>query len=147
MPKIVSFGKPVTWGQTVLPDRSISIGQILVENGKIKKFKWDIFGDFQTLWNCPPIWFIGNRCFKNSALIELEKQRARIAHSSVSTGLEKHVISHFHSYPSILNTTCHNDWVSYCYATCFHNSGFALLNPCALLFLSFSMQCLKKSFW
>ena len=26
------------------------IGQKLVENAKIEKFKWDILGDFQTLW-------------------------------------------------------------------------------------------------
>ena len=37
-------------GQAVLPDMSILIGQKLVENVKIKKFQWDIFGDFQTMW-------------------------------------------------------------------------------------------------
>ena len=35
-------------GQTVLPDRSILIGQKLVENAEIKKFKWNILDDFQT---------------------------------------------------------------------------------------------------
>ena len=38
--------------RTVLPDRTILIGQKLVENAKIKKkSKWDILGDFQTMWN------------------------------------------------------------------------------------------------
>ena len=32
----------------VLPDWSILIGQKLMENAKIQKFKCDIFGDFQT---------------------------------------------------------------------------------------------------
>ena len=32
----------------MLPDRSILIGQKLVENAKIKKFKCDILSDFQT---------------------------------------------------------------------------------------------------
>ena len=36
--------------RTVLPDRTILIGQKLVENAKIKKSKLDIFGDFQTMW-------------------------------------------------------------------------------------------------
>ena len=36
-------------GQTVLPDRSVLIGQKLAENARIEKFKWDILGDFQTL--------------------------------------------------------------------------------------------------
>ena len=44
------FRKPEACGQTVLPDRSVLIGQKLVENAKIKKFKCDILGDFQTLW-------------------------------------------------------------------------------------------------
>ena len=43
------FGKPEACGQTELPDRSISIGQKLVENAKIERFKCDILGDFQTL--------------------------------------------------------------------------------------------------
>ena len=36
-------------GQTELPDRSVLIGQKLVENAAIEKFKCDILGDFQTL--------------------------------------------------------------------------------------------------
>ena len=43
------FRKPEACGQTVLPDRSLSIEQKLVENAKIEKFKRDILGDFQTL--------------------------------------------------------------------------------------------------
>ena len=36
------FEKPEACGQTVLPDRSVLIGQKLVENVKIQKFKCDI---------------------------------------------------------------------------------------------------------
>ena len=46
------------WEQTVLPDRSILIGQKLMKNAQIEKWKWDIFSDFQTL--C----FISNRHFR-----------------------------------------------------------------------------------
>ena len=52
MPKMVnlaSFRKPEAGGQTLLPDRSILIGQQLVKNAKINKFQWDILGDFQTM--------------------------------------------------------------------------------------------------
>ena len=45
----MSFGKPEACGQTVLPDRSILIGQKLVENAKIQKFKCDILSNFQTM--------------------------------------------------------------------------------------------------
>ena len=54
MPKMVnlaSFWKTEAFGQTVLPDRSVLIGQKLVENAKIEKFKWDILDDFQTMWH------------------------------------------------------------------------------------------------
>ena len=37
-------------GQTVLPDRSVLIGQKLLENAKIHKFNCDILGNFQTFW-------------------------------------------------------------------------------------------------
>ena len=47
---MASFWKPEACGQTVLPDRSILLGQKLLENAKIQKFKWDILEDFQTLW-------------------------------------------------------------------------------------------------
>ena len=50
MVNLVSLWKPEVCGQTVLPDRSILIEQKLVENVKIKRFKWDIFGNFQTMW-------------------------------------------------------------------------------------------------
>ena len=33
----------------MLPDRSVLIGQKLVENANIKKFKCDILSDFQTM--------------------------------------------------------------------------------------------------
>ena len=42
---MVSFWKPEVCGQTVFPDRSVLIGQKLVENAKIENFKcaenWD----------------------------------------------------------------------------------------------------------
>ena len=47
---LASFWKPEACGQTVLPDRSVLIGQKLVENGKIQKFKCDILSNFQTMW-------------------------------------------------------------------------------------------------
>ena len=50
MVNFCNFWKPEAYGQTVLPDRSILIGQKLVENAIIEKFKCDILGDFQTLW-------------------------------------------------------------------------------------------------
>ena len=43
------FEKPKACGQIVLPDRSLLIGQKLVENVKIEKFKSDIMSNFQTL--------------------------------------------------------------------------------------------------
>ena len=42
MPKMVHFGeflKPEACGQTVLPDKSVLIGQKLVENAKIQKIQ------------------------------------------------------------------------------------------------------------
>ena len=47
---LASFWKPEACSQTVLPDRSILIGQKLAENAKIENLKRDIFGDFQTIW-------------------------------------------------------------------------------------------------
>ena len=38
------FWKPEACRQTVLPERSILIGQKLVENAKIEKLKYDIKG-------------------------------------------------------------------------------------------------------
>ena len=51
---MASFGKPEACGQTVLPDRSVLIGQKLVKNAKVQKLKWDILSNFQTMftvWN------------------------------------------------------------------------------------------------
>ena len=44
---LASFWKSKACGQTVLPDKSVSIGQKLVENAKIQKFKWDILDYFK----------------------------------------------------------------------------------------------------
>ena len=49
---LASFWKPEACGQTVLPDRSVLIGQKWVENAKIGKFKCDISANFQTMWQC-----------------------------------------------------------------------------------------------
>ena len=52
MPKMVHFDeflKTEACGQTVLPDRSVLIGQKLVENAKIQKFNCDILSNFQTM--------------------------------------------------------------------------------------------------
>ena len=38
--------------KTVLPDRSLFIGQTLVENAKIKESKCDIWSHFQTMCVC-----------------------------------------------------------------------------------------------
>ena len=51
---LASFWKPEACGQTVLPDRSILIGQKLMENAKIEKFKCDILGDFSNTVLLPP---------------------------------------------------------------------------------------------
>ena len=42
---LASFLKPEACGQTVLPDRSILIGQKLAENAKIQNFKCDILSN------------------------------------------------------------------------------------------------------
>ena len=58
MPKwsiLASFWKPETCGQTVLPDRSVIIGQKLVENAKIKKFNCHILSNFQTKCFCSSV--------------------------------------------------------------------------------------------
>ena len=43
------FLKLEACSQTVLPDKSILIGQILAENVKIEKFKCDILSNFHTM--------------------------------------------------------------------------------------------------
>ena len=66
---LASFWKSEACGQTVLPDRSALIGQKLAENAKIKKFKCDIFSDFQTLQS----WFIFSGLFVNIFFLETQK--------------------------------------------------------------------------
>ena len=51
------FWKPEACDQTVLPDRSVLIGQKLVENDKIHKFKCDILSNFQTFVTLWPRYF------------------------------------------------------------------------------------------
>ena len=46
----------------MLPDSLVLKGQELVENAKIQKFKWDILGNFQTMWT---IWTLP--CSKRQA--------------------------------------------------------------------------------
>ena len=46
---LASFWKTEACGQTVLPDRSVLIGQKLVGNAKIKRVKCDILSNFQTM--------------------------------------------------------------------------------------------------
>ena len=46
---LATFWKPEACGQTVLPDRSVLIGQKLVGNAKIQKLKCDILSNFQTM--------------------------------------------------------------------------------------------------
>ena len=56
---MVYFGehlKTKAFGQTVLPDMSLLIGQKLAENAKIEKLKCDILDDFQTLWGVENYW-------------------------------------------------------------------------------------------
>ena len=52
MANLASFWKPEVGGQTVLPDRSVLIGQKLVEKAKSQKFKCDILSNFQTMCFC-----------------------------------------------------------------------------------------------
>ena len=49
MVNLASLWKPEACGQTVLPESSVLIGKILVENANIKKFKCDILSNFQTM--------------------------------------------------------------------------------------------------
>ena len=67
-----SFWKPEACGQTVLPDRSVLIGQKLVENAKIQKFKCDILGDFQTL------------CLSSCSSVKFETKTCIFSLSSIS---------------------------------------------------------------
>ena len=47
---VASFWRPEACGQTVLPDRSILIGQKMMRNAKIENFKCNILSNFQTIW-------------------------------------------------------------------------------------------------
>ena len=51
MPIMVQFGEFLkkAYSQTVLPDRSVIVGQKLAENAKIQQFKYDILSNFQTM--------------------------------------------------------------------------------------------------
>ena len=53
---LVSFWKPEGCGQTVLPDRSLLIGQKIVKNAKTEKFKYDILRNFLTLCTILLVW-------------------------------------------------------------------------------------------
>ena len=46
---LASFWKPEACDQTVLADKSLLIGQKLVENAKIQNVKCDILSHFQTM--------------------------------------------------------------------------------------------------
>ena len=46
MVNLASFWKTEAYGQTVLPDKSVLVGQKLVENAKVPKFKCDIVNTF-----------------------------------------------------------------------------------------------------
>ena len=48
---LASYWKSEACGQPVLPKSSAFIGQKVVENAKIKKFKCDILSNFQTMWH------------------------------------------------------------------------------------------------
>ena len=48
---LANFRKTEAGDQTVLPDRSLLIGQKLVESAKIEKFKWDILKIFKQCVN------------------------------------------------------------------------------------------------
>ena len=57
----------------MLPDRSILIGQKLVENAKIKKFKCDILSDFQTLCTYPKYQNIISFSIQNCVNIKVQR--------------------------------------------------------------------------
>ena len=59
---LASFWKLDAWGQTVLPDRSILIGQKLVENAKIEKFNWTKIEEKWKLLLTQPLHIIFELC-------------------------------------------------------------------------------------
>ena len=52
-----AFWKTEACGQIVLPYRSLSIGQKMMENAKLENYKCDFWGDFQTLWKMSQLSF------------------------------------------------------------------------------------------
>ena len=66
------FWKPEACGKTVLPDRSILIGEKLLEKAKIEKLKCDIFADFQALWAYVYI-LSGQKLMKNAKIVNFLK--------------------------------------------------------------------------
>ena len=84
MPKISWFGefwKSKACGQIVLP---ILIGQKLVENVKVRKFKCDILSNFQTMWGLPFL-LIHQWTLFPGTLLGIFKRRPRIHTSTLST--------------------------------------------------------------
>ena len=82
--KIVHFDEswqPELFGQAGLPERSLFIGEKLVENGKTEKFKCDIFSDFQTLWTCWfTCWHFKNYICVFGAKIQMISQWGKVLH-------------------------------------------------------------------
>ena len=81
---MASFWKPEACGQTVLPDRSVLIGQSLVENAKMEKFKWDILGDFQAI------------CFTRKKNLFCTQAIKSICRKSFSTSGKKNSLQKLH---------------------------------------------------
>ena len=93
MPKMLNlaiFWKPKACGQTELPERSVLIGQKLVENGQIQKFKCDILGYFQTLYSSGNLveqssnlltlrWFLRSFSIFTSLCFQKDQWRSRTA--------------------------------------------------------------------
>ena len=98
-----SFWKPEACGQTVLSDRSVLIGQKLVENAKMPKFICDILSNFQTMCKSPDslimkLWFLApldenaknaRAWWKNWLLrgFKFEKQKKKVIEKTSSLGL------------------------------------------------------------
>ena len=73
MANLASVWKTKCCGQTVLPDRSILIGQKLVENAKIEQFQCDILGDIQTLCisTYPKVHILSKNQCENSKILPI----------------------------------------------------------------------------
>ena len=83
MVSLASFWKPEACGQTVLPDMSNLLGQKLVENAKIEKFKWDILSNFQTMWH-----MAAKKAFDNGFLLSFILKERKMMHTG-TLGLEE----------------------------------------------------------